>query len=141
MPMTRRAYLQWLIDANLYLDPRGARRTQRQVQLKLDDIYLSLRARPEMKPERADRQLLQAEQAATERELEAGRISATETEERRDLLWAKVERAGLIAAPATPLDLYKVVADHERLVILGDPGSGKTTLLRHLALQHAQTLM
>jgi len=36
----RTVYLDWLIDRNLYLDPRGTYQTQRQVQLKLDEVYI-----------------------------------------------------------------------------------------------------
>ena len=44
---TKRDYLRWLIGRNLYLDPRGTLQTQRQVQLKLDTIYVTLRAQRE----------------------------------------------------------------------------------------------
>ena len=33
-----------------------------------------------------------------------------------------------------------MVAQHDPLLILGDPGCGKTTLLRYLALKHAQAI-
>ena len=43
-PGTRRDYLRWLISRNLYIDTRGTFQTQRQVQVKLDEVYVSLRA-------------------------------------------------------------------------------------------------
>lgn len=43
-PGTRRDYLGWLITRNMYIDPRGTFQTQGQVQVKLDEVYVSLRA-------------------------------------------------------------------------------------------------
>lgn len=51
MAATRRAYLEWVRNRNLYLDPRGTFQTQRQVQVKLDEVYIGLRAeRPDAEP-------------------------------------------------------------------------------------------
>ncbi len=41
---TYRDYLRCLIEFNLYLDPRGTFQTQRQVQVRLDEIYIPLLA-------------------------------------------------------------------------------------------------
>jgi HEAT repeat protein len=46
-PGTRYDYLNWLIARNLYIDSRGTFQTQRQVQVKLDEVYISLRAQHE----------------------------------------------------------------------------------------------
>ncbi len=45
----RHDYLHWLIERNLYLDLRGIPQTQRQVQVKLEEVYVSLRAQREEK--------------------------------------------------------------------------------------------
>ncbi|MCD5312330.1 NACHT domain-containing protein [Kineosporia babensis] len=37
-------YLDWAIDRNLHLDPRGTFQTQRQVKLRLEEIFVSLDA-------------------------------------------------------------------------------------------------
>lgn len=58
---TRRDYLRWLIERNFYLDPRGTFQTQRQVQVKLDDIYISLQAQRDETPGAADRWVLEVE--------------------------------------------------------------------------------
>lgn len=46
-PGTSHDYLSWLIARNLYIDSRGTFQTQRQVQVKLDEVYISLRAQHE----------------------------------------------------------------------------------------------
>ena len=58
---TRLDYFHWLIERNFYLDPRGIFQTRRQVQVKLDDIYISLRAQRDATPTEVDRRLLERE--------------------------------------------------------------------------------
>jgi hypothetical protein len=65
-PGTLRDYLRWLIERNLYLDPRGTYQTQRQVQVKLDEVYISLRAQRDKSPGEVDRRLLEQEMARLE---------------------------------------------------------------------------
>jgi HEAT repeat protein/energy-coupling factor transporter ATP-binding protein EcfA2 len=142
-PATRRAYLHWLIERNLYLDPRGAFQTQRQVQVKLDEVYISLRAQREQAPGAADRRLLEREMAELEALVTSSDLPAEEMEDRREALLARYagrRRERGDGPPGEIIELAQAVQRHERLVILGDPGSGKTTLLRYLALKHAQGL-
>lgn len=137
---TRTAYLNWLIDRNRYLDSRGTQQTTRQVQLKLDEVYISLCAQVEASPNQVDRRLLEEEAALLEKEL-AG-LPADEQEDRRDQLYARLGlQSQQSITSTTPIDLDEAVARYSQLVILGDPGSGKTTLLRYLALQHALMLV
>ncbi|MCI5212573.1 MAG: hypothetical protein D3910_28150, partial [Candidatus Electrothrix sp. ATG2] len=44
--------------------------------------------------------------------------------------------AAVSSEPAT--DTRKIIAEHPKLVLLGQPGSGKSTLLKYLALVNAQ---
>jgi len=104
------AYLRYVQQANEYVDPRGIRQTQRQVQVKLDQVYTRLVAE------------LQKEQEQNSKVLEQERM-------------ALLKRTG-----DTNPKLEDAVEAHQRLVILGDPGAGKTTLLRYLAYQHATAL-
>jgi len=135
---SRRDYLQWLVERNLYLDPRGTYQTQRQVQLKLDEVYITLRARPEEQLSHTDRRLLDEELA----HLDAlTGLNPEAHEDRRDELFARRLLRDRPQPSSAPLDLDQVVDQQSRLVILGDPGSGKTTLLRHLALTQAQALL
>jgi len=136
-PGTRWDYLRWLIGRNLYLDPRGTFQTQRQVQVKLDEVYISLRAQRDETPGTADRHLLEKELSDLEM---TANLSAEEMENRREHLQARFESRLAADKPAESLELAGVVTRYDRVVILGDPGSGKTTLLRYLALKHADAL-
>jgi predicted NACHT family NTPase len=139
---TRRDYLRWLIERNLYLDPRGTFQTQRQVQVRLDEVYISLRAQREKVPGEVDRRVLEQEMAQLEAKVVHTHLSAEEIEDQREHLAARLESLFLDFknAPGEVIELAEAVNQRERLVILGDPGSGKSTLLRYLALKHAQAL-
>jgi energy-coupling factor transporter ATP-binding protein EcfA2 len=141
-PGTRRDYLHWLIERNLYLDPRGTFQTQRQVQVKLDEVYISLRAQRDKAPSEVDRRLLDQEMAKLELKIVRGNLPTEEIEDQKEHVMARIESRFLDAknVPGEIVELADAVKHHERLIILGDPGSGKSTLLRYLALIHAQAL-
>ncbi len=60
---TRWDYLHWLIERTLYLDPLGTFQTQRQILVKLDEVYIPLRAQRDKTPGEMDRRLLEKELA------------------------------------------------------------------------------
>jgi hypothetical protein len=68
-PGTLQDYLHWLIERNLYLDPRGVLQTQRFVQVKLDEVYISLQAQRDETPDAVDRRLLERELSELEMRL------------------------------------------------------------------------
>jgi HEAT repeat protein/energy-coupling factor transporter ATP-binding protein EcfA2 len=140
-PGTRRDYLKWLIDRNLYIDPRGTMQTQRQVQVRLDEVYISLKAQRQATPGATDQHLIEKELSALEAQFSSREQPAEEYEDQRELLLARLQpRAAALELAGESIELAECVQKHDRLVILGDPGSGKTTLLRYLALTHAQAL-
>jgi formylglycine-generating enzyme required for sulfatase activity/energy-coupling factor transporter ATP-binding protein EcfA2 len=110
-------YLQHLISQNRYLQLQGIRSGGKLVNIELDRIYITLRT---------TRQRSERDQAAW-----------LETEQ---LLAPGERHRGLLEAPADTMHITvnDALADHRRLVVLGDPGSGKTTLLRYLSLLYAR---
>ena len=94
-PGTRRDYLHWVIERNLYLDPRGTYQTRRQVQVKLDDVYISLRAQQDEAPGEVDRRLGTKELEEFEADLTEVSLPAEEAEDRREQLLARLDRLRL----------------------------------------------
>ncbi len=132
---TLQNYLTWVIDQHRYLDPKGTMQTTRQVQVLLDDVYVSLEAEVEEPLSGIDRKIYEEELSAFETR------ESLKPEEREDFLenlQAKFIKGVEHKAVSNPVELAKLVRKHEKMVILGDPGAGKTTLLRYLALRHAQ---
>lgn len=137
-----RRYLHWLIERNLYLDPRGTYQTQRQVQVKLEEVYVSLTAQRDEISTVADRYLFEQESAALETRLETSITSEEDAENEREMLLARFSTgiSSKDVQASKVLELAETVLRYDHLTILGDPGSGKSTLLRYLALKHAQAL-
>jgi formylglycine-generating enzyme required for sulfatase activity/energy-coupling factor transporter ATP-binding protein EcfA2 len=113
-------YLQHLISQNRYLQLQGIRSGGKLVNIELDRIYVTLRATRH--PGRR-----------TEVDWLAGQTALAPGEWHR----GKDQTA---PGDTTQVTVNEALADHQRLVVLGDPGSGKTTLLRYLALLYARDL-
>ena len=128
-------YLRWVLDQHRYLDPKGAMQTVRQVQVLLEEVYISLQAEEELPLRGVDRKLYEEEiKVIRERQ-------GLELEERDDLLddfQAKYFKEEESSLKGKSTELAELTQKNEKLVILGDPGAGKTTLMRYLALRHAQ---
>jgi HEAT repeat protein len=107
-----------------------------QVQVKLDEVYISLKAHYDETPETMDRLALKKES----NDLEVADLAAEEIEDRREHLQTHLEHRRITDELGPTLELAEVVTHYDRVVILGDPGSGKTTLLRYLALKHTYAL-
>jgi HEAT repeat protein len=112
------------------------------VQVKLDEVYISLRAQHEVTPEAVDRSLQEQEMAQLEAKTASSRFSAEKVQDQSEHLITRTEIDLFDSKNVVGevLELAEVSKRHDRVVILGDPGSGKSTLLRYLALKHAQAL-
>ncbi len=140
---TQRDYLRWLIDRNLYVDPRGILQTQRQVQVRLEDVYISLRAKRDEADDVNSHTLLEQEIAKIEEEAANSGLSVAEVEDLKEQLLRRANKydSKLYSKESSEVvELAEAVERNDRVVILGDPGSGKSTLLRYLALRSAQGL-
>ena len=132
-------YANWIVARNLYMDSRGTLQTQRQVQLRLDDIYIALRAQRDEAATLIDRKIIDQELS----QLGTGTLSGDEREELRETLVARrvgsAKSSEEAAVQLPPTEVAEAVKKNPCIVILGDPGSGKSTVLRYLALRAAQT--
>ncbi|MEQ8976081.1 MAG: tetratricopeptide repeat protein [Coleofasciculus sp. C1-SOL-03] len=120
-------YLESLIAENSYLKMSGVMQVQRQVDIFLDQVYVSLRG--------------ERQQQVTEMKgggklgFETQRYAEVGAEVRRGMEFAPSEMS--TKTVTHKVDLAEAVGRCHYSVILGDPGAGKTTLLRYLALHFA----
>ncbi|MGF1988052.1 MAG: tetratricopeptide repeat protein [Nostoc sp. ZfuVER08] len=133
-------YLEWLIAENSYLKISGVMQVQRQVDIFLDQIYISLQAvrrRQITETSKLDQEMTTFRKA--EHRLSMSISSLYDLEEP-----SHYEPVLLSSSPSTStktvtqrFDLSQAVRENQYCVILGAPGAGKTTLLRYLALHFA----
>ena len=132
-------YLEWLIAENSYLKMSGVMQVNRQVDISLDQIYVSLQAEWVEEKSQSFRERVSpgVGRSRSRRASEMGEPDGFEEEFRDEpLMEMSVE-------PARPqrvtkmMDVAEAVRQREYGGILGDPGAGKTTLLRYLARHFA----
>ncbi|MBE9000415.1 tetratricopeptide repeat protein [Nostoc sp. LEGE 12447] len=133
-------YLEWLIAENSYLKISGVMQVQRQVDIFLDQIYVSLQAvrRQQItETSKLDQEMTTFRQA--EHRFSMSISSPYDLDEP-----SYYEPVLLSSTPTTStktvtkrIDLSHAVRENQYCVILGAPGAGKTTLLRYLALHFA----
>jgi hypothetical protein len=133
-------YLEWLIAENSHLKVAGVMQVNRQVDIFLDQIYVSLQGESRPEPHQSGPEGGMSEERTRlprspwgQRD-ELGRMERLFRDEFIPSLAPEMARGP--AAPRT-VDLAEAVCDHRYSVILGDPGAGKTTLLRYLARHFA----
>lgn len=136
-------YLEWLIAENSYLKISGVMQVQRQVDIFLDQIYMSLQAvRRQQVTETSERGHRELE-VMTSRHVGKGRRGGSALDEFElldevdPLVPDFVPDAVSTKTVTQKVDLSQAVRENQYCVILGAPGAGKTTLLRYLALHFA----
>jgi hypothetical protein len=132
---TRRSYLQALAARHEIVDFQGLSpmRGGQVVQMRMEDIFIPLRAEQEMKPDDGLSPAGRAAAAAAEsgRDGRTGKTKEAQPEPGLTPLqrWTLDTRR---QRQARPVEVSELLQEH-RAVVLGDPGAGKTTLLRYVA--------
>ena len=132
-------YLQWLIAENSYLKVAGVMQVNRQVDILLDRIYVSLQA------EWVEEQSQSFRERVTRGQ---GRVKPSRPHKLGEPDFPDFEFTDepMLAVSAEPssrqrvtkiVDLAEALRKHTYSAILGEPGAGKTTLLRYLARHFA----
>ncbi len=145
-------YLEWLISENSRLRVSGVMQVNRQVDISLDRIYVSLQGSwEERRSQSFKERIFSAEAPMYLSQLSLGvALGANEWEDGlhqartpqprfidesrlESTLEFHVESDTRQQRVTKILDLAEAVRKHTYCLILGDPGAGKTTLLRYLA--------
>ena len=132
-------YLEWLIAENSYLKVAGVMQVNRQVDILLDRIYVSLQA--EWVEERS--QSFQERVTRGEGRVISSRASKMGEPDFPDIEFMDEPMLMMSAEPTSSqrvtkiVDLAEGLRKHTYSAILGEPGAGKTTLLRYLARHFA----
>ncbi|NEO41606.1 MAG: tetratricopeptide repeat protein [Moorea sp. SIOASIH] len=121
-------YLEWLIAQNSYLKFSGVMQVQRQVDIFLDQVYISLKA---------ERQKLVVDTSDARHLSKANLSSPSIRVDQFERITQDIDSSSSTKTIPEKVDLAKAIQDSQYSVILGDPGAGKTTLLKYLALHFA----
>ncbi len=134
-------YLESLIAQNSYLKISGVMQVQRQVDIFLDRVYISLMAeRQQQVRESLDRRSQELEFVISRRSGRKGDRTAMELETLEPSIPDFIPTATSSKTVIQKVDLAQAVQDSQYSVILGDPGAGKTTLLHYLTLHFAKAV-
>ncbi|NER90864.1 tetratricopeptide repeat protein [Moorena sp. SIO3A2] len=121
-------YLDWLIAQNSYVKFSGVMQVQRQVDIFLDQVYISLKA---------ERQKLVVDTSDARHLSKANLSSPSMGVDQLERISQDIDISSNTKTIPEKVDLAKAIQDSQYSVILGDPGAGKTTLLKYLALHFA----
>ncbi|MEH1816476.1 MAG: tetratricopeptide repeat protein, partial [Nostoc sp.] len=133
-------YLEWLIAENSYLKISGVMQVQRQVDIFLDQIYVSLQA--VRRQQITETSKLDQEMTAFRQAEHGFSMSISSPYDLDEPSYYEPVLRSSIPTTSTKtvtqrIDLSHAVRENQYCVILGAPGAGKTTLLRYLALHFA----
>jgi tetratricopeptide (TPR) repeat protein len=135
-------YLEWLIAENSYLKMSGVMQVNRQVDIFLDQIYVSLQAEWVEERSQSFRERVTTGKwqfiASHGSSNKLGEPDASEVGLKDELIILDACSEPVSRHRVTKIvDLAEAVRKQDYSVILGDPGAGKTTLLRYLARHFA----
>ena len=139
----RRSYLQALVYHNEYVNLQGLApmRGGRIVQMRMDEIFIPLRAEQEVRLSASHLLRLDGEKfellSGSELMLLADQPSRRENprkERASEYYWPQTQRE----VKSRPVEIAELLRER-RAIVLGDPGAGKTTLLRYVAYCLAQS--
>jgi len=135
-------YLEWLIAENSYLKMSGVMQVNRQVDIFLDQIYVSLQAEwVEERSQSFREQVTTGEWRFISSHASSNKLGEPDPSEvglRDELIILDACSEPVSRQRVTKIvDLAEAVRKQDNSVILGDPGAGKTTLLRYLARHFA----
>ncbi|MEM9219817.1 MAG: tetratricopeptide repeat protein [Cyanobacteria bacterium P01_F01_bin.150] len=134
-------YLEWLIAENSYLKMGGIMQVNRQVDIFLDQIYVSLQGEwVEERSQSVREQVLTGAGRVRANLSSPGKRGEPDAPEMqfREEPTLEISAASSSRQRVTKIvDLAEAVRKHGHSVILGDPGAGKTTLLRYLVRHFA----
>ena len=130
-------YLEWLIAENSYLKMSGVMQVNRQVDISLDQIYVSLQAEWVEERSQSFRERVSPGVGRSRRNSTLGEPDEFEEEFRDEPLMEMSAEPASQQRVTKMMDVAEAVRQREYGVILGDPGAGKTTLLRYLARHFA----
>ncbi|PZO51652.1 MAG: histidine kinase, partial [Phormidesmis priestleyi] len=150
-------YLEWLISTNAYLTMSGVMQVNRQVDIFLDQIYVSLQAERKRQvsvPVAKGQRVSTAKVASSSRQTAEHSIRHDQIDAIYDVVpelmpepmleikeeFVELERSApkIVAESVALSDVVRGATACS--VILGAPGAGKTTLLKYLALHFARAL-
>ena len=136
------AYAERMREEHSFINPSGIMQTERQVQVKMDDVFVPLHLT--LREPEADIAWLLIEKERAAAGGGSGDFERDRPEE-ADLTAPyrfALRRSGQEQVPtAAIMPFEQALARHGQLVVLGEPGAGKTTLLRYLAYRHASALV
>ncbi len=130
-------YLEWLITENSHLKVSGIMQVNRQVDIFLDQIYVSLQGEWVEERSQSFRELVEPGERRTKPSRKMRNPDLADDRMRSELLPQISLQPASRQRVIKTVDLAEAVHKHTYSVILGDPGAGKTTLLRYLARHFA----